>query len=124
MKSIKTVQFIEKEGKPEWAVIPYKDFLRFQELANISREVEAFKKKLIKGQEELLPSEYAERLILGENAVKVWREYRKLTQAKLAKKIGISIPYLSQIENEERQPSTTVLKKIAESLHVSLDDLV
>lgn len=124
MKSNKSVQFIEKGGKPEWAVIPYKDFLRFQELENISRDIEAFKRKLAKGQEELLPSEYAERLILGENAVKVWREYRGLTQANLAKRINISIPYLSQIENEERQPSTSVLKKIANILNVTIDDLI
>lgn len=89
-----------------------------------SGEVKAFKKKLAQGQEELLPSQYAERLILGETAVRVWREYRNLSQAKLAKKIGISIPYLSQIENEARQPSTTVLKKLAAALKTSLDDLI
>lgn len=126
MKKIKstTVQFIEKEGKPEWAVIPYQDFVRFKELENISKEVGAFKKKLTTGEEELLPSEYAERLILGDNTVKVWREYRGLTQAKLANAAGISIPYLSQIEHDEREPSTNILKKLAEALNVSLDDLV
>ena len=123
MKLMKSVQIIEKEGKPEWAVIPYKDFLRVQATIDISREVETFKRKLAQGQEELLPSKYAERLILGETAVRVWREYRGLSQAKLATLIGISIPYLSQIENEERQPSTTVLKKLAVALKTSLDDL-
>lgn len=124
MRKIKSVQFIKKRGEPEWAVIPYKDFLRFQELEAISRDIEAFKKALAKGKEELIPTKYAERLIAGENPIKVWREYRGMTQAKLAKLIDISIPYLSQIEHGERTPSTEVLKKLAHALKVALDDLV
>ena len=76
------------------------------------------------GNEELIPSEFADRLIDGENPIRVWREYRKMTQATLAKTIGISTPYLSQLENEDRTPSLEVLKNIAETLDISLDDLV
>jgi len=118
------VQIIKNRGKPEWAVIPYKDYLHFQELEDISKEVAAFKEKLTSGEEELIPDEYAKRLIRGENPIRVWREYRSLTQAGLAKAAEISVPYLSQLENNERTASTAVLKRIAGKLKVSLDDLV
>jgi len=118
------IQFIENKGKPEWAVLPYEEYLRLRELDEISREVHRFKKALAQGQEELIPQEYADRLIEGENPVRVWRTYRGITQADLAKKVSISVPYLSQIEHEERTASTGVLKKIAKILAVTLDDLV
>lgn len=124
MKLLKSVQFIEKAGKPEWAVIPYKDFLRFQELAQITKEIKSFQKKVASGEEELLPSDYAERLVFGESAIKVWREFRGFTQAQLADNAAISVPYLSQIENSDRQPSLTVLKNLAAVLNVALDDLI
>jgi len=88
------------------------------------KEITAFKESLASGKEELIPDEYAKRLIQGENPIRVWREYRGLTQAGLAKSAGISVPYLSQLENNERTASTAVLKRLAGKLKVSLDDLV
>ncbi len=124
MKSAKTVQFIEKGGKPEWAIIPYEDFLRYQEIVSDAQIIENFQSKLAKGEEEFLPNDYAKRLIMGENAIKVWREFRQLTQIQLAEQVTVSVPYISQLEHGERQPSTSVLKKLAKTLKVSLDDLV
>ena len=40
-----------------------------------------------------------------------------------AKMVGISNPYLSQIERGLRAPSDAVLKSIAETLELSADDL-
>ena len=41
-------------------------------------------------------------LLDGDNPIKIWRTYRGLTQAELAQRAGISVPYLSQIENQKR----------------------
>jgi transcriptional regulator with XRE-family HTH domain len=41
----------------------------------------------------------------------------------LAKLVGISNPYLSQIERGLRAPSDSVLESIAESLDISADEL-
>jgi transcriptional regulator with XRE-family HTH domain len=41
----------------------------------------------------------------------------------LAKMVGISNPYLSQIERGLRAPSETVLESIAETLDTSADEL-
>jgi len=116
MKKRKEIQFIESNGKPEWAVIPYSEYVKLAELKEISITIRAFKKDLAAGKEELIPSKFADRLINGENPIRVWREYRKLTQADLAEKVGISKPYLSQLENDERTASTGVLKKLANAL--------
>ncbi len=42
----------------------------------------------------------------GENPIRVWREYRGMTQAHLAKVAEISVPYLSQLESGKRKGST------------------
>ena len=118
------VQIIENKGKPEWAVIPYQDYLRLAEFDEMSAEVKAFKKDLAAGKEELISDEYAIRLIKGENPIYVWREYRGYTQAELAKTVGISTPYLSQLEHGDRQASAKTLAKLANKLSISIDDLI
>jgi transcriptional regulator with XRE-family HTH domain len=54
----------------------------------------------------------------------VWREYRGLKARELAEAAGISPPYLSQIENGEREGSFETMRKIADVLKVTIDDLV
>ena len=51
------------------------------------------------------------------------RELAQLPMRELAKMVGISNPYLSQIERGLRAPSDAVLKSIAETLEISADDL-
>ena len=47
-----------------------------------------------------------------------------VTQEKLAKKVGISRIYLSELENgRKRNPSTPLLEKIAQTLDVRVSDL-
>lgn len=51
------------------------------------------------------------------------RELAELPMRQLAATVGISNPYLSQIERGLRAPSEVVLEAIAESLGISTDDL-
>lgn len=74
--------------------------------------------------DEAFPEAVAERLIGGENAVKVFREYRALTLRDLATKSGLGASYLSDIENGKRKGTVETMKAIAEALGVDLDDLV
>jgi transcriptional regulator with XRE-family HTH domain len=76
------------------------------------------------GKEELIPSEVTFALLDGENPVKVWREYRGLTQQQLAETVRISTPYLSQIETSKRTGTTEVLLAVAKALNVTLYDIV
>ncbi|MFN3546976.1 MAG: helix-turn-helix domain-containing protein [Mesorhizobium sp.] len=86
--------------------------------------VRAFRQKLAAGTEDLIPAEYADRILNGEGKVRVWREYRGLTAVDLASRVGISPAYLSQIETGARESSLDVMRRIARALGVSIDDLV
>ena len=66
----------------------------------------------------------ADRLLAAENAVKVFRDHRGLTQQQLAGAAGINPLYLSQIERGVRTGSARTLSALAEVLGVDVDDLI
>jgi hypothetical protein len=72
-----------------------------EELEDI-RDARAISAAIAAG-EETYPHEFVKRLSSDENPLKVWREYRKLTLATLAKACGVSIPALSQIKSRENR---------------------
>jgi len=74
-------------------------------------------------KEEAFPAEIAERLVAGENPFRVFREYRGLTQAQLAKSAKIARPYLAEIEAGKKEGSLSVLRAIAAALKLELDDI-
>ncbi len=121
------VQVIERNGKPEWAVLPYDLYLELLEQAETLEDIQAYeraKAAVERGEEEIVPAEVAFALALGGNPVRVWREHRKLTQQQVASACGISLPYLSQIETGRRNPSMKNLMCLARALVVTVDDLV
>jgi DNA-binding XRE family transcriptional regulator len=73
---------------------------------------------------EPLTIEEADRLINGENPVRIWREKRGHTQSGLAAAAGISKTLLSEIENNTKTGSVETLRKLAHELKVDLDTLV
>ena len=121
------VQFIFNEGQPEYAVLPYELYEQLVEdtetLQDI-RDIDEIKARIASGEEELIPAHVPYAIMDGENPVKVWREYRGLTQQELAKAAGISAAYLSQIETGKREGKTAVLQAIARALNLDLDDVV
>jgi len=122
-----SVQIIEKNGQPEWAVVPYEEYQRLvaeAEMLQDIRDYDEAKLALASGAEELIPSEVTYALLDGENPIRVWREYRGLTQQQVAAEAGISKPYLSQLESGRRKGTAEVLAAVARALKVSLDDLV
>jgi ribosome-binding protein aMBF1 (putative translation factor) len=86
--------------------------------------LQEFHHALDAGQEELIPSDVVEKLVSGQSPIKVWRQYRGLSQAQLAKEIGVSQAYVAQLETRQRQGKPTVLKNIADALGVIVDDLI
>jgi len=121
------IQIIERDGKPEWAVLPYEEYLELVEQAELLEDIRDFDRLSIaieRGEEELISSEVVYAILDGANPIKVWREYRGLTQQQLADKVKISKAYLSQIETGKRKGSTENLSLIAKALDVSLDEVV
>jgi transcriptional regulator with XRE-family HTH domain len=49
------------------------------------------------------------------------REFRKLTQAKLARATGLGQGYISDLENGNRRGTVDALRSIAKALKVPLD---
>ncbi len=122
-----SVQIIKKDQTPEWAVIPYEQYQQLVEKAEMLEDIQDYdriRSSLDRGDTETVPANVAYTLLDGGNPIKIWREYRGLTQEQLAGKAGISIPYLSQIETGTRKGSIDVLTILAEKLLVSIDDLV
>ena len=73
--------------------------------------------------EPTVPFEVAERLLDGENPVKVWREERGLNQRQLASEADVSPSMLNEIEHDKRTPSMAMARRIAKVLNVDLDGL-
>lgn len=59
---------------------------------------------------------------LGE-IIRRQRELNELSMRQFARAVGISNPYLSQIERGLRQPSAKILKDIAKALRISAETL-
>jgi ribosome-binding protein aMBF1 (putative translation factor) len=74
--------------------------------------------------EEYIPGELLDRIFAGESALKVWREYRGLTQEQLAAKVGKQGSWLAKIENGKLEGGIQVWRKLAAALEVELDDIL
>ncbi|CAD6872285.1 helix-turn-helix domain-containing protein [Methylomonas fluvii] len=118
-----SVQFIEQNGQKQYAVVPVADYEKLLEKAEMLDDIATFDQALA-SEDELVPAEIVNRLLNGENKIKVWREHRGLTQAGLAESCNMAQASIAQIECGKRTGTVAVLKKIAEALGVDLDDLV
>lgn len=119
------IETITHQGK-KLAVLPVKELKQLladaQMLADI-RSYDLAKSKLKSGEDEIIPFELVERRVAGENAIKIWREYRGLTQEKLAKDSGVSRAMIAAIEAGIKKGSVSSLKKLASALGVSLEQI-
>ncbi|PAU82447.1 transcriptional regulator [Halovibrio salipaludis] len=122
-----SVQVIEKNGVPEYAVIPYKEYQRLVEQAQEAQDLTDAEAavRAIEAGEETIPEDVVERLLSGEeHPIKVWREYRGLTQEALGERAGVGKSYISQLEARSKDGSTRVIKALANALAVDIDDLL
>lgn len=122
-----SVQVIERNGQPEWAILPYEEYLQLVEQAETFQDIQDYdriKAAVESGEEEVIPAEVAYTLAEGKSPIKVWREYRQLTQPQLAELVGMSVPFLSQIETAKRKASMKIMVAIAKALRVTVDDLI
>jgi len=86
--------------------------------------IEAFPRQLVAGEEETFPAEIADRLLAGDNPVRVFRAYRGLSLQQLADACGVTNAHISMIEQGKRSMSTELLKKMAEALRGDVELLL
>ena len=121
-----SVQILEANGKPAFAVLSYAEYKALRELADDADDAAAllrFARRYSKGDVETVPIAVVDRLLAGENPLRVWREYRGLTAAKIAAAVGITPAHVSKLESGKGEPSVSLLRKLAKVLAVQLDEL-
>lgn len=107
--------------------IPQEEYDRLREAAEDLADLRAYdgaRAALVAGEEELVPAEFAKRLIAGESPLRVWRELRGLSQVKLGTASGVNRVQIADIEAGRSKGSVETVRKLAEALGVGLDDLV
>ena len=94
-----------------------------EELADM-RAALSVEARIEAGTEELVPATVADRLIDGENPLRVWRDYRGISQSGLARAAGVDRVQLADIEAGRANGSVGTLAALVDALGVTLDDLV
>lgn len=111
----------------EMVTIPRAEYERLldaaEDLADIAA-IERIKADIAAGREELIPSELVDRMLDGESPLRVYREYRGLTQTALAEAASVNRVQIADIEARRKSGSIDTVRKLAEALHVTIDDLV
>ncbi|MBR1649250.1 MAG: helix-turn-helix domain-containing protein [Alphaproteobacteria bacterium] len=111
----------------KFAVLPFDIYEKIIEALEDAQDIADAKEisaKIASGEMECFPSSVVNALIDGENAVKVYREYRGLTQAELAQKAGVSVVMIKKLEAGKTTGSIKTLKAIALALKLDVDDLI
>lgn len=116
------LQIIYGDNGPAFVVLPIAEYLAHFPESTLSDE-ELFDLARSQNDGERTPHDVVKRLIDGENPIKVYREWRKLTQEELAAKTEVSPGYISQIERGARRLSRKTRAAFARALGVDADDL-
>ena len=116
-----TVQIIEHEGQPAFALVPIAEWetilTRLEERQDIADARAAH-------DTESLPAALLDRLLDGaEHPLRVWRTHRGLTLARLAGQVGVSRQMLSMVETGRSQASADLLGRLAQALDCDMDDI-
>ena len=116
----------KKTSKGEIAILSRKDYeilaaraAEADEDIGTARLVARARKEIASGAP-LIPKTIVDRIAKGENALRVLREWRDVTQLYLSHKTDIGQGYLSDLESGRRKGTTAALKKIARELDVPL----
>ena len=103
------VQIIKQGGQPAFAVLPYDEYLK------------------LTGQQDdrvYIPHDVVGIQLMEQcSLLTAWRKHKRMTQAELARKVGITQAALSQIERPDSKPQMATLEKIAAALGVEVEQL-
>jgi DNA-binding XRE family transcriptional regulator len=95
----------------------YEDLIDARDHAIAMREVAS-------GALETLSGEELDAYLAAPTPLAFWRRHRGLTQAALAAAVGITQPYLAQIEARKRSGDIHLYARLAKALRLRIEDLV
>ena len=109
MNALTNIQFINNEqGQPQFVVMPYAQYLNLS--GNKAIDIEAG-----------VPNEVVNMVFDNDySPVQAWREYLKLSQVEVARRIGISQSAYSQYEKSQKLRKATRVK-IANALDIKAE---
>jgi len=119
------VETINREGKL-FVLLPLSDFQKIAEDAEMLADIKAYdriKARIMSGEEEVIPASLIMRRLAGESPLKIWREYRDMTQEVLSAVSGVSRSMIAAIESGHKKGSITTLKSLAVTLNCDVDSL-
>ncbi len=120
-------QIIKSPAGEELVVLPLADYealLRSSEDSEDISEADRVFARIAAGEDELVPLKVAQRILAGENHVRVWREHRGMKVGELAAAAKLSHAYLSQIEGGKRDGTVSTMRTLARVLDVDMEDLL
>lgn len=120
-----TAQIVTVDGK-RMAFLPEAEYRQLladaEEFDDVRTAVEA--EASASQGEENVPLELLDRIIAGESPLRVWREFRGLTQEALGHKIGKTKMFISGIETGRQDTSSRNWLALARALDVDIEDLL
>ena len=119
-----TLQTVTLAGE-EYAVVPRAEYEALRDaIDGDAMDATIIRSVLEDPDQELVPFELVERIADGEHPVRVWRNYRGMKAGELATIANVAASYLSDIENGKKPGSVKAMKRIADALNVTVDDLI
>ncbi len=111
------------EGRPTHVILTIEEYRDLQKaVANHPTVTEGLKRLQDPALKTYTMEEVA-RLVFGNN-IRACRERDGLTQEELAKRMGCTQSYISQIEQPDARPTLGTLQKLAEAIGCPAGDLV
>ena len=121
------IQFETPQGEA-LVLLPREMYLKLtrkSDMAVFERIIVDAEKAVAEGRDEELPGDVSKRLLLGdEHPLRVWREYRGLTQNQLAEKAGTGQDTISMIEKGKSAGRFDTMIELARALDIQVGDLV
>ena len=115
------------DGEPAFAVLPWPEYealVEAAEDASDSAHAAALSRRIDTGEEEVFPAALIARIEAGDSPLRVFRDYRGLTQKELATAAHVNQGYLSEIETGAKTASVKTLRALARYLRVDVDLLL
>lgn len=106
-------QIIMHQGEPAYVLVPIEEFERLRPALARAQALE-----------QGVPDQVVRAVVMDDvPIILAWREYLKLTQAEVARRMGISQSAFAQMEAPGARPRRTTLRKLALALGLSVEQL-